>query len=56
MHIQLEPWMGLGEELGEDFQSPSAMISRIEVEVEEGRHDRFEICIARKTEMDRRTQ
>jgi molybdopterin converting factor small subunit len=36
MHIQVELWMGLGEELGEDFQSPSAMISRIELDVEEG--------------------
>jgi molybdopterin converting factor small subunit len=36
MHIQVELWMGLGKELGEDFQSPSTMISRIELEVEEG--------------------
>jgi len=28
--------MGMGEELGQDFQSPSPMISRMELEVEEG--------------------
>jgi molybdopterin converting factor small subunit len=36
MHIQVELWMGLGEELGEDFQSPSAMVSRIELDLEDG--------------------
>ena len=35
MHIQVELWVGLGKELGEDFQSPSAMVSRIELDLEE---------------------
>ena len=36
MHIQVELWMWLGDQLGEDFQSPSKMRSMKEMEVEEG--------------------
>jgi len=36
MHIQIELWMWLGDQLGEDFQSPSKMRSLKEMEVEEG--------------------
>ena len=36
MHIQIELWMWLGDQLGEDFQSPSKMRSTKEMEVEEG--------------------
>ena len=36
MHIQVELWVWLGEQLGEDFQSPSEMRSIKEMQVEEG--------------------
>jgi len=36
MHIQIELWMWLGDQLGEDFRSPSEMRSIKEMEVEEG--------------------
>jgi molybdopterin converting factor small subunit len=36
MKVQVELWMSMGRELGGDFQSPSDMVSRIEMDVEEG--------------------
>ncbi len=36
MHVQVELWMSMGKELGGDFQSPSEMVSRIGMNVEEG--------------------
>lgn len=36
MWIHVELWMWLGDQLGEDFQSPSEMRSIKEMEVEEG--------------------
>jgi molybdopterin converting factor small subunit len=36
MHITVELWMWLGEELGSDFQSLSPMRSAREMDVEEG--------------------
>jgi molybdopterin converting factor small subunit len=35
MKVQVELWMSMGRELGGDFQSPSDMVSRIEMDVEE---------------------
>ena len=36
MWVKVELWMWLGNQLGEDFQSPSEMRSMKEMEVEEG--------------------
>ncbi|MBI5967729.1 MAG: MoaD/ThiS family protein [Deltaproteobacteria bacterium] len=36
MRILIELWMWLGEELGQDFQSPTSMRSAREMDVEEG--------------------
>ena len=36
IRIQVELWLGLGKELGGDFQSPSEMRSIIEIDVEDG--------------------
>ncbi len=36
MHIKVELWMWLGNELGADFQSPSEMRSFTEMDVREG--------------------
>ncbi|MGA2958276.1 MAG: MoaD/ThiS family protein [Thermodesulfobacteriota bacterium] len=36
MHVKVELWMSMGKALGEGFQSPSEMVSRIGMSVEEG--------------------
>ncbi len=36
MRVKVELWLWLGNQLGEDFQSPSEMRSMKEMEVEEG--------------------
>jgi molybdopterin converting factor small subunit len=36
MKVQVELWMSMGQELGEEFMSPSEMVSSIEMDVEEG--------------------
>ena len=36
IHVMVELWMWLGNELGEDFESPSSMRSVLETVVEDG--------------------